>query len=141
MIPTVYIKFLSPLAHVPTRAREYDAGFDLYSTEDFTLQPGERRLFKLGLSMAIPAGYYGRISPRSGRALKEGLDVMAGTVDSGYLQEIGVVLINLGQSLIDIYAGHKIAQMILQRCESVQFQSVDELPGSDRGGGFGSTGS
>ena len=138
---SVPIKFLSLLAHVPTQARIGDAGFDLYSIEDYVLEPGERHLFKLGLSMAIPVGWYGRISPRSGRAFKEGLDVLAGTIDALYRDEVGVLLINLGNSPIEIFAGHKIAQMIFQRCESVQFQSVDELPSSDRGGGFGSTGS
>lgn len=140
------IRFLSPSAKAPLRARPCDAGYDVFSTEDYWLRPGERHLFKLGISLSIPCGYVGLIRPRSGLALKSGIDVMAGTVDSGYLDDIGVLLINLSdgeeENSVQIKVGDRIAQIVFQKCESVMFQAVESFSGNmDRGGGFGSTGS
>ncbi len=138
------IKLLSPSAVIPARAKEHDAGYDLFNAEPeaVVLQQNERRLFPTGVAMAIPAGYYGRIADRSGLAKKEGLHVLGGVVDCGYGGNIGVILINLGWLPVRIEPGQRIAQIIIERCETAEFQVVDELPTSERGaGGFGSTGS
>jgi len=104
------------------------------------LKPLERKLFRTHLSIAIPHGLYGRIAPRSGLAYKDGIDVMAGVIDEDYRGEIGVVLINLGQTEKKFSAGDKIAQIIFEQYNPVTIQEVPELPVTDRAeGGFGST--
>jgi dUTP pyrophosphatase len=134
-------------AVIPTRGSPKAAGYDLYSTESYTLRPNERRLFKTGLSMAIPSGMYGRIAPRSGLAFKKGVDVLAGVIDEDYRGDIGVILINLGQEDFKVVVGDKIAQIIFEFYNEVSFeeQTVQSNPqealgNTERGsGGFGST--
>tara|TARA_R100000008_G_C3581383_1_gene168759 strand:+ start:1850 stop:2284 length:435 start_codon:yes stop_codon:yes gene_type:complete len=137
----VQIKKISDKAITPTQANDSDAGYDLYSVEDHHIKPSERRVIKTGICISIPNGFYGRIAPRSGLAVKKGVDVLAGVIDSGYRNEIGVVLINLGSKPIDIDAGDRIAQIIFEVCFSVEFDEVEDLNDSERGqGGFGSSG-
>lgn len=136
----VSITKLSKNAIVPTRGSMKAAGYDLYTTEFHILKPGERRLFKTGLSMEIPSGMYGRIAPRSGLALKNGIDVLAGVIDEDYRGEIGVVLINLGQEDKNITVGDKIAQIIFEFYNEVDFTEEATLNETARGsGGYGST--
>lgn len=138
----IEIKLLTHSATLPTRANNGDAGYDLYSVEQTYLRPGERAMVKTGISVAIPLGYYGRVAPRSGLAVKHGIDVMAGVVDSTYRGEVCVVLINLGKDPIDIPSGTRIAQLIIEACYSAEWQVVDKLSDTARGsGGFGSSGS
>ena len=152
----IQIKKLDDSGIMPTRGSDSSAGYDLYSTEDYVLAYGERRLFKTGISMKIPDGYYGRIAPRSGLAYKEGLDTMAGVIDSDYLGDIGVILINLkkehfwyeGDKLtklegvpVEITKGMRIGQIIFEKHHEVYFHCVDELEQTSRGkSGLGSTG-
>jgi len=137
---TISIKKLTPLAKTPTPGSDFAAGYDLYSTEDYTLKPLERKLFKTNISIAIPNGLYGRIAPRSGLAFKDGIDTLAGVIDEDYRGEIGVILINLGSVDKKISAGDKIAQIIFENYSRAKFQDVAELPSSVRAeGGFGST--
>ena len=137
----IITKTLSEKAKLPTTANYADAGYDLSSIEDHHIKVGERRVVKTGLAFVIPAGYYGRIAPRSGLAVKKGLDVMAGVIDSTYRGEIGVVLINLGDKPIDISEGDRIAQIIFETCHYAEFIDVEDIPESERGdGGFGSSG-
>jgi dUTP pyrophosphatase len=137
---TIQIKKLTSLAKTPTRGSDFAAGYDLYSTEDYTLKPLERKLFKTHVSIAIPSGHYGRIAPRSGLAFKDGLDTMAGVIDEDYRGDVGVILINLGNVDKEIKAGEKIAQLIIENYNTVTFEEVQDLPASVRdGGGFGST--
>jgi len=137
---TIPIKKLTSLAKTPTRGSDFAAGYDLYSTEEYTLKPLERKLFKTNLSLAIPHGLYGRIAPRSGLAFKDGIDVMAGVIDEDYRGELGVILINLGQTDKSILPGDKIAQIIFENYTSANILEVPELPTTKRGeGGFGST--
>jgi len=137
----VKIKKISDNAIIPTQANESDAGYDLYSVEDHHIKPAERRIVKTGICISIPDGCYGRIAPRSGLAVKKGLDVLAGVIDSGYRDEVGVVLINLGSSPIDIGEGDRIAQIIFELCLSLEFVEAEDLSDSERGqGGFGSSG-
>jgi len=125
----------------PKRSSEHAAGADLFAVESFILAPGERRTISTGLSMAIPAGYVGLVWPRSGLALKHGIDTMAGVVDSDYRGEVKVLLINHGKHPFKIQKGDRIAQMLIQKVESANYRMMDVLPGTRRGEkGFGSTG-
>ncbi len=128
------------LAKAPQRATDGSAGFDLYSTKSFTLQPGVRHSYPIGVKCAIPEGWCGMIYPRSGWAVNYGLHKLAGLIDSDYRGEIGAVLYNAGDDPIEVKAGDRIAQMVVvpYMGESIV---VDELATTDRGaGGFGSTG-
>ena len=137
----IKVKRVFPEAKVPTRANDSDAGYDLYSTESLPLIPSSRQAICTGICVEIPKGYYGRIAPRSGLALKAGLDVLGGVIDSGYRDEIKVILINLGEGLVAIEEGDRIAQLIIEKCEDVEWDAVDDLDFSERGSsGFGSSG-
>jgi len=137
----VSIELTSGYAKVPSRASNGAAGYDLYATEDTLLNSMERKLLNTGVKVSIPKGFYGRLAPRSGLALKNGLDVLAGVIDSDYTGEVGVLLINLSCDPITIKTGDRIAQIIFEKCFDVDFTIVDELPKTDRGtDGFGSTG-
>lgn len=130
-------------AKIPSYAHTGDAGADLYSSEDYTLKPGERLLVSTGIKIAVPVGYEAQVRPKSGLALKAGITVLntPGTVDAGYRGEVGVIAINLGSSDYNIEAGQKIAQLVIKKVESAEFVEVEELDSTSRGeGGFGSTG-
>lgn len=126
-------KKLSEKAKIPAQATFSDAGYDLFSTESYLLQPGERKLFLTNISTAIPHGYYWRVAPRSWLAYKHGIDVLAGVVDSGYRWDVWVILINLGKDPLQINEWDKIAQLIIEACHEVQWEEVEELPESQRG--------
>lgn len=138
------IRMLDPDLPLPRYASRGDAGLDLVAAEDVSLQPGERYAVPTGIAVAIPDGYAGFVHARSGRALKEGLALAnaPGLIDSGYRGEIKVIVVNLDSSSpVDIKRGDKVAQLVLQRVETVELVAVEELPDSERGaGGFGSTG-
>ena len=135
------IKKLNELATIPTRGSEEAAGYDLYSIESGVISAGERKVVKTGISLAIPNGQFGRISPRSGLAVKKGIDVLAGIIDSDYRGEIMVVLINLGKDAVLYNVGDKIAQIIFSKYETTDFNVVENLDDTNRAEkGFGSTG-
>lgn len=138
------IKRIDPDLEVPRYAHVGDAGLDLRSTEDVTINPGERVLVPTGIAIALPDGCAGFVLPRSGLALKLGLAVAnaPGLIDSAYRGEIKVILVNLDPlTPIIISRGDKIAQLVVQRVESCDVEVVDELDVTVRGdGGFGSTG-
>lgn len=138
----VDIKILNENGKIPTQGTTDSAGFDLYSAEDYRLLAGECKLFKLGISIAVPTGYYGQIAPRSGLALRNQIAIFGGVVDEGYLGEIGVILKNFGSTPLEIKKGDRIAQFIFIKCDNkVEFNKVDDLGLSKRqDGGFGSTG-
>jgi dUTP pyrophosphatase len=132
---------LDPKAVLPTRESLSAAGLDLYSIEGTSLHPGERRLIRTGLAVAIPEGFYGRLAPRSGLATQRGLDVLAGVIDADYRGEIGCLLYNAGDELIDLPAQTKICQLIIEKIITPTAVWVDGLSQTSRGGGgFGSTG-
>lgn len=133
---------LHPQARVPSRANTNDAGADLYAVEDVSITPLGRELVKTGIALSMPDSIYGRIAPRSGLALKHGLDVLAGVIDPGYRGEIGVVLYNTDQnSPFNIKAGDRIAQIIFETFHTVTFEETYNLNDSSRSdGGFGSSG-
>lgn len=128
---------------VPSPATPGSAGSDLASAEDGVLAPLERRLFRTGLSIALPEGYECQIRPRSGLALRHGITLpnSPATIDSDYRGELMVALINLGTEPFEVTRGMRIAQMVVARVEAVTFRPVENLPDSLRGvSGFGSTG-
>lgn len=132
-------------AFMPERADDGAAGYDLKSSskESLIIRSKQRLLAPTGLKMAIPKGHYGRIAPRSGLALKNGIDVGAGVVDSSYRGKVGVVLFNHSDHDFVIKHGDRIAQLILERISTPVLQQVedDQLDETARGeGGFGSTG-
>jgi len=131
---------LDDRAILPTRGSGAAAGLDLYSIEELKLEPGERRLARTGLSVAIPEGFYGRVAPRSGLAVKHGLDVMAGVIDADYRGELQCLIVNSGSSQVNLPAGSKICQLIIERIITPQAVWSDQLNATARGaGGFGST--
>jgi len=133
------IKKLLDNARLPEKATTYAAGYDLFSTEDYILEPKQRHLFKTGIAMEIPEGVYGRIAPRSGFAYKNGIDVLAGVIDADYRNDVGVILYNTGDEPFEVKEGMAIAQIVFEQHQNFPFVEVDVLSDIDRGGGFGST--
>ncbi|MFH1827987.1 MAG: dUTP diphosphatase [Nanoarchaeota archaeon] len=127
---------------IPSYAHEGDAGVDLYSAEDYTLKPMERKLISTGIKIAVPRGYEAQVRPKSGIALKHGISILntPGTIDSPYRGEVGVIVINLGLEPFEIEKGNKIAQMVFNKIEHVEFEESDLDETARNEGGFGSTG-
>lgn len=106
-----------------------------------SIKAGKRALIKTGVRMALPFGQYGRIAPRSGLAYKNGIDVLAGVIDADYRGDVGVILLNTGDSDFVIRDGDRIAQIIIEKIDMSELSVVKDLSVTDRGeGGFGSTG-
>jgi len=131
----------------PNALPEYEtpgsAGLDVRCTETIVLNPGERILAKTGLFVEIPLGYELQVRPRSGLALKQGITVLntPGTIDADYRGEIGVILMNHGLSVVEFKPADRIAQLVLNKVERIQWLQTESLTGTKRGqGGFGSTG-
>jgi len=135
---------LIPHAIIPSRATTGAAGYDLYSAEGYVLLPQHRVIVSTGIQVALPDGVYGRVAPRSGLAVKHGLDVGAGVIDPDYTGELKVVLFNHDpKQTFVIRPGYRIAQLILEKYETVDIEEVygDMGISTDRGmNGFGSTG-
>lgn len=129
---------------LPAYAREGDAGCDLVTTVDVELAPGERAVVPTGLAVAIPEGYAGFVHPRSGLAAHHGVGVVnaPGTIDAGYRGEIKIILINHDpRERLVLRRLDRVAQLVVQRVEQVQWREADELSDTERGtGGHGSTG-
>jgi len=134
-------KQLDDRATLPTRGSAFAAGLDICSIDDLMIGPRERATARTGLAVAIPQGFYGRVAPRSGLAAKQGLDVLAGVVDSDYRGELCCVLYNTSNSAIVLPAGSKICQLIVEKIITPKAAWVNDLDETARGaGGFGSTG-
>ena len=129
---------------LPAYQQEGDAGLDLCSSEDVVVEPGERVVIGTGIAVAIPSGYVGFTTPRSGLAARHGLSMVnaPGVIDSGYRGEIKVILVNLDpRESIEVRRGDRVAQLVVVPVATVRIVETDELPGSQRGeGGLGSTG-
>lgn len=138
----IKVKKVHDSAKLPTRANDTDAGADLYSVETVTVFPLTRVLVSTGITIELPKNTYGRIAPRSGLAVKHGLDILAGVVDEGYRGTIGVVVYNTDRDKeYTINIGDKIAQLIVETYHKESFEWSDSLTSSDRSdSGFGSTG-
>jgi dUTP pyrophosphatase len=139
-IPVLRLDEQLPL---PAHAHPGDGGTDLVARNRVALEPGERALVPTGIAVAIPVGYAGLVTPRSGLAVRHGLTVLngPGLVDSGYRGELKVTLVNLGAEPAVLERGDRIAQLVIVPVETQELTPVTELPESARGsGGFGSTG-
>lgn len=138
----INVKKLSENATIPTQGTSFAAGYDLYAAEDAVVVCGTRKLIKTNISMEITPGYYGRIAPRSGLAHKNGIDVLAGVIDSDYRGDIGVILYNTDKNIdFTVKKGDRIAQIIFEACYTATLNNVDNLDNTLRqAGGFGSTG-
>lgn len=127
-------------AIMPRRATEGSAGYDLFTPEDFELAPMERKLVKIGIATEFYPWTQAQIWPRSGLAVKVGVDVMAGLIDSDFRGEIGVVLINLGEHELTFRAGEAIAQIVFMPVIHGVVEATGSISETVRGaGGFGST--
>ena len=134
-------KQLDPRAVLPQRGSALAAGLDVFAIEDLKIGPKQRATARTGLAVAIPAGFYGRIAPRSGLAAKKGLDVLSGVIDSDYRGEILCLLYNTGDEIINLPAGSKICQLIIEQIITPEAEWATELDETARGAsGFGSTG-
>lgn len=166
-IVNIPIELCNSEAKLPTYANAGDAGLDVYALEDYTILPGETKLIPTGIKVAIPYGYELQVRPKSGRALKTKLRVAntPGTIDSGYRDEVGVIIENIeapikeikydfdekGNIIIKsilhgqpyyINKGEKFAQLVLAKVSTanfIQVENIGQIEGN-RGGGFGSTG-
>lgn len=130
---------------LPSYATDLSAGMDLRANldEPIEMQPLQRVLVPTGLFMALPAGYEAQVRPRSGLALKKGITVLnsPGTIDADYRGEVCVILVNLSNEPFVINDGERIAQMVIARHETVEWNCVEALGETERGaGGFGHTG-
>jgi dUTP pyrophosphatase len=128
-------------AKTPERWSDWAVWYDLCSTENYTLQPMERYLFKTNIAISLPAGVYWRVAPRSWLSFKKWIDVMAGVIDTDYRWNIWVILINLGNEPVEIVDWEKIAQLILENYSIMDFVEVTSLDETTRWEwGYGSTG-
>lgn len=137
------VKLLTPTAKLPDKANTFDAGLDLYNDEQetITIPPGQRRLISTGIAVAIPKGFVGLIWPRSGHAVKKGIDTMAGVIDSPYRGEVKVLLLNESNEYQTFNYGDKIAQILIQYSPDFMPVAVESLNETSRGeNGFGSSG-
>ena len=135
------IKKLTPNAIIPTRGSGGAVGYDLYSTDSVVVPPTHRALVGTGIAMVLPNGVYGRVAPRSGLAVKHGIQVGAGVVDPDYTGEVKVVLFNHGHADFQVNKGDRIAQLILEKCDTPEVVEIGLLEETERGSkGFGSTG-
>ena len=140
------VKIINKSQHpLPAYETILSAGMDLRAslTESIILQPMQRALIPTGLYIELPAGTEAQIRPRSGLAFKHGITVLnsPGTIDADYRGEIKVLLINLSQEPFEIKDSERIAQMIISKHETVEWQLVESINQTERGeGGFGSTG-
>ena len=158
------VEFCHEDAKMPQYAHVSDSGMDVYALEDLTIHPGETVLVPTGLKVALPPGYEIQVRPKSGRALKTKLRIAntPGTIDSGYRDEIKVIIENVEPPIRDIQIddegkvksilygsdyfigkGEKFCQLVLSEVPKIVFYRVDsikEVDSVDRHGGFGSTG-
>lgn len=137
----IEIKKINSEAKNPIYANKGDAGMDLYSVEDLIVEPGKILTCGTGIIMAIPTGYVGLIWDKSGVAFKGGIKTMGGVIDSSYRGEIKIILTNLSDKAYIINKGDKVAQMLIQKVESLNIEEAEVLDDTERGEGiFGSTG-
>ena len=140
----VRILRLDPAAFLPAYAHgpEEDAGMDLRSLEEATIEPGVPRAVRTGIAIELPPGFEAQVRPRSGLALNHAITLpnAPATIDPGYRGEIKVILLNLGREAYAIRPGDRIAQLVIARYERVEWEE-GELNSTRRGGGgFGSSG-
>lgn len=143
MDATLKINLIHEDAKMPYRANEGDAGLDIFSIEEKTIQTGESAMIRTGIQMELPKGTEAQIRPRSGLAAKHAVTVLnsPGTIDEGYRGELKVILINHGKEAFTVEKEMRIAQMVIAPVFKVKLEQTANLTGTERGeGGFGSSG-
>jgi dUTP pyrophosphatase len=141
MMKFVGFQLLTDTAIKPSKANKSDAGFDLYADENTVIKSRDRTTIKTGIALEMQEELAGLVWPRSGLSVKQGIDVLAGVIDSGYRGEIMVCLYNTSNEDVQINRGDRIAQIIFQEVPNISLQLRQSLGSSQRGGnGFGSTG-
>jgi dUTP pyrophosphatase len=134
-------KKLHPEAKAPTYAHATDAGMDLYTIEDFTIEPGGHYNASTGISLLLPDGYVGLIWDKGGIGMQRHIKTIGGVFDTGYQGDYTIGLVNLGQETQVFKKGDKIAQILIQAVEHPELIEVEEFEATARGEGrFGSTG-
>ena len=140
----VQIKFYRETDNpLPEYQNKGDAGLDIRSNEDITIRSFSWSVIATGLYIIIPVGYEGQMRSRSGLAAKKGIQVLnsPGTIDSGYRDELKVILMNHGQWAYEVKKGDRIAQLVISLMTQAQLKEIYEMESDDdRGGGLGSTG-
>ncbi len=141
----IHVRRIDPEIELPAPQHPGDAGYDLRARHPVRLEPrGGRALVPTGIAIAIPSGYAGFVQPRSGLALRHGVTCLntPGLIDAGYRDEICVLLVNLdAEQPFEVQRGDRIAQLVVQAVEEIDWVEVDELDDTTRGlGGWGSTG-
>lgn len=142
-IVKIKVKLLYPESKMPDKKYPGDAGFDIYSSEQKKIWPGEVSLIKTGIAIELPIGYEAQVRARSGHALKHGVFCVngIGTIDADYRGELGVILSRVGFGSYVVQKGEAIAQLVIKKVPNVKLIQADELSESDRGAnGYGSTG-
>lgn len=140
-IASLAVKKLSSNGRIPERASQGAAGYDVFSAIDGKVLARSKALIPTDIAVAIPQGFYGRIAPRSGLAVKHSIDVGGGVIDSDYRGNVGIVLFNHSDVDFTIKAGDRIAQMIIEPIAILPVMEMEELGDTVRGSkGFGSTG-
>ncbi len=138
---TIKFKKLHKDAKLPSYAHEGDAGFDMFAIEKVVLKVGERASIPTGLAMEIPKGCVGLFWDKSGLSHRAGIKTLGGVIDSSYRGEVKIGVVNLGQADFIFEPGDKVAQMLIQKCETAKIKEVSVLKDTTRGEkGFGSTG-
>ncbi len=144
MKKNLFIELCHPDAVLPCYAREGDAGMDVYTVEDVILAGKETKIIKTGFKVVVPEGFELQVRPRSGLSLKTPLRVAnsPGTIDSGYRDEVGIVVQNTNDLSYFIKKGERIAQILLKEVWEISWTAIGDVTkvGKNRGGGFGHTG-
>ncbi|KAI1817740.1 deoxyuridine 5'-triphosphate nucleotidohydrolase [Poronia punctata] len=139
--PPLLIKKLSEKGRLPTRGSAYAAGYDIYASTATTVPARGKVLVDTDIAIAVPAGTYGRIAPRSGLAAKHSIQTGAGVIDADYRGQVKVLLFNHSDVGYAVSEGERVAQLVIERIYTPDVVEVAELEESVRGaGGFGSTG-
>lgn len=140
--PQLLVKLHSSNAKLPARQSTAAAGYDLTSAQTVVVPARGKANISTDISIAIPSGTYGRVAPRSGLTIKNGIDVGAGVIDFDFRGVCGVVLFNHSDVDFQVNVGDRIAQLILEKIETnAEVVQVESLEQTSRGsGGFGSTG-
>jgi len=137
----IKIKRLHPEAKLPQYAHPGDVGMDLFSLDDYTLKPGERKVFSIGFALEFETGYAAIVKDKGSLSKNAGIHTMGGVFDAGFRGEYQIQLINLGQEKYNIEKGDKIAQLIIYPVVIAELVETEKLSESSRGAGaFGSTG-
>lgn len=137
------VRRLRPDAQLPQRMTQDAAGYDLRAVSEVVLRPGERALVPTGLAIQLPPGTQGEVRPRSGLAWRTGVTILnsPGTIDADYRGELQIALVNLGQEVVRLAAGERVAQLVVMPVIHPVVVEVSELETTPRGeGGFGHTG-